>query len=325
MHYSGALYTAPTATELTVNVPFDDMNRPTLGPENPFIDRHLATQNVVNGHVEQQAISEMDFRTQHRTFETYGYARDPSLSTATNLAGQTGQGLMGTGYIGNLAVAAELGGASIHDRVRRDLRPNKDARKKRDKKGQLDQVDGADAYKGPWAGYEDDNVGIATGLAEEQIEEVKTLQKSTGISTKNIAKESNAESTIFHGASERDYLGRTYMAVPQDVDTNLFGEPGTQECFVPKKLIHTWEGHEKGVSSIKFFPKSAHLLLSGGMDNQIKVKNIQNESKKINLLTFLLSFCRFGMYITIKVFYVHITVIQKLLEILHLIMMVQSS
>lgn len=249
------------------------MNRPTLGPENPFTDRRLATQNVINGHVETQAISEMDFRTQHRTFETYGYARDPSLGTATNLAGQTGQGLMGTGYVGNLAVAAELGGASIHDKVNRDFRPNKDAKKKRDKKGKLDEVDGPNAYKGPWAGYEDDNVGVPTGLNEEQIEEVKALQAppKSAFSVKNVAQETKTESTIFHGASEHDYLGRTYMAVPQDIDTNLFGEPGSQECFVPKKLIHTWEGHEKGVSSIKFFPKSAHLLLSGGMDNQIKV------------------------------------------------------
>jgi pre-mRNA-processing factor 17 len=250
------------------------LNRPTLGPDNPFQDRRLATQNVVNGHVEQQAISEMDFRTQHRTFETYGYARDPSLGTMTNLAGQTGQGLMGTGYVGNLEVAAKLGGVSIHDRVRHELRPNKDARNKRDNKGKLDEVDGPNAYKGPWAGYEDDNVGIATGLNQEQIEDVQAIINPAKalLSTKNIAQETHTESTIFHGASERDYLGRTYMAVPQDIDVNLLGESGEQECFVPKKLIHTWDGHEKGVSSIKFFPKSAHLLLSGGMDNKVKVR-----------------------------------------------------
>ncbi|KAI9344141.1 WD40-repeat-containing domain protein [Pilaira anomala] len=275
---SGHLYTAPTATELTVNVTYDDLNRPTLGPENPFQDRRLATQNVVNGHVEQQAISEMDFRTQHRTFETYGYARDPTLSGSTNLAGQTGQGLMGTGYVGNLKVAAELGGASIYDRVNPDLRPNKDARKKRAQKGKLDQVEGPEAYKGPWAGYEDDYVGVATGLNEEQIEQVQLITNPTkALTTKNIAQETHTETTIFHGASERDYLGRTYMAVPQDIDVNLLGEPGEQECFIPKKLIHTWEGHDKGVSSIRFFPKSAHLLLSGGMDNQVKIWDVYHD------------------------------------------------
>ncbi|KAI8087014.1 WD40-repeat-containing domain protein [Gilbertella persicaria] len=282
-HMSGALYTAPTATELTVNVTYDDMNRPVLGPENPFTERHLATQNVINGHVEQQAISEMDFRTQRRTFETYGYARDPSLST--NLAGQTGEGLMGTGYVGNLAVAAKMGGASIHDRVHKDLRPNKDVRKKRLNKGKLDQVEGPDAYKGPWAGYENDNVGVITGLEqeEEEVEEeptptvAKIEPPKPEFSVKNIAKETRTETTEFHGAQERDYLGRTYMAAPQDIDVNLFGEAGSQECFVPKKLIHTWAGHDKGVSSIKFFPKTAHLLLSGGMDNDIKIWDVYHD------------------------------------------------
>ncbi|KAI7903725.1 WD40-repeat-containing domain protein [Cokeromyces recurvatus] len=281
-HISGALYTAPTATELTVNVPYNDMNRPVLGPDNPFSQRQLTIQNVVNGHVEQQAISEMDFRTQYRTFETYGYARDPSLNTTNNFAGQTGEGLMGTGYVGNLTNATKLGGVTIHDRVNRDLRPNKDARKKRNKKGKLDQVDGPDAYMGPWAGYEDDNVGIPTGLNEEQVEQTETITtqapaKATEFSVKNIANETHTETTIFHGASEHDYLGRTYMAVPQDVDVNLFGEPGQKESFIPKKLIHTWEGHEKGVSSIKFFPKSAHLLLSAGMDNQIKIWDVYHD------------------------------------------------
>jgi pre-mRNA-processing factor 17 len=30
------------------------------------------------------------------------------------------------------------------------------------------------------------------------------------------------------------------MHVPMDLDVNLLGEPGTQECFIPKRCIHTW-------------------------------------------------------------------------------------
>ena len=59
---------------------------------------------------------------------------------------------------------------------------------------------------------------------------------------------------------------------------------GTEEppakCFIPKRQIHTWTGHNKGVSAIRWFPKSAHLLLSGAMDNKVRryqqlVKNKQ--------------------------------------------------
>ena len=31
-------------------------------------------------------------------------------------------------------------------------------------------------------------------------------------------------------------------------------------------------GHSKGIAAIKYFPRSAHLLLSGGMDSKVKVR-----------------------------------------------------
>lgn len=246
-----------------------------LGPENPNAEPRLATQNILTGHVEQQAISEMDFRTQYRTFQTYGYARDPSISDA-NVAGQVGAGMHGTGYVGNLENAAHLGGATVFDRAPKELRRNKDLRKKREAKGDLSVVDGENAYKGPWAGYEDDSTQQLKNAPEEEEKEetnkpaVETEEKKTA-AAKSMPQ--TTETTIFHGESEYDYLGRTYMAVPQDVDVNLLGEPGTQECFIPKRCIHTWEGHKKGVSAIRFLPKSAHILLSAGMDNKLKVMN----------------------------------------------------
>lgn len=265
------------------------MMRPVYGPENPHRDPRLATQNILTGHVEQQAISESDFRTQMRTFETYGFARDPSLGS-NNLAGQTGQGVMGTGYVGNLAAAAELGGVSIYDSIPKAMRPNRGAKKKRMAKGDLSVVDGENAYKGPWAGYNDDKTLPVHTEPEEQDtakeEQVETTKEEAGAQEagemvltaadkRKKMMEPGNEKTIFHGESEFDYLGRTYMAVPQDTDVNLLGEAGTQECFIPKKCIHTWAGHSKGVSAIRFLPKSAHLLLSAGMDNKIKVSYIQ--------------------------------------------------
>lgn len=68
-----------------------------------------------------------------------------------------------------------------------------------------------------------------------------------------------------------DYQGRSFMHPPQDVGVNLKSEVPPDRCFLPKNLIHTWEGHTKGISAIRWLPKTAHLLLSCSMDCRVKV------------------------------------------------------
>lgn len=71
---------------------------------------------------------------------------------------------------------------------------------------------------------------------------------------------------------EKDYQGRSFMHPPQDVGVNLRATEPPHKCFIPKRLIHTWEGHTKAISAIRWFPMSAHLLLSCSMDSKIKVR-----------------------------------------------------
>lgn len=68
-----------------------------------------------------------------------------------------------------------------------------------------------------------------------------------------------------------DYQGRSFLEAPHDLDVNLRSETAPSKCYIPKKQIHTWTGHTKGVQAIRWFPKTAHLLLSCGMDNKVKV------------------------------------------------------
>lgn len=84
--------------------------------------------------------------------------------------------------------------------------------------------------------------------------------------------------SIFHGAQERDYLGRTYMHPPQDLShTRLDKAPGSFECFPPKRVIHSWTEHTKGVTTCKILPQSGHLLLSGSQDHRLKVWQIYGD------------------------------------------------
>jgi pre-mRNA-processing factor 17 len=55
------------------------------------------------------------------------------------------------------------------------------------------------------------------------------------------------------------------------VGVNLRSDSPPERCFLPKSHIHTWQGHVKGIFAIRWFPKTAHLLLSCSMDCRIKV------------------------------------------------------
>ncbi|RCK64197.1 Pre-mRNA-processing factor 17 [Candida viswanathii] len=78
-------------------------------------------------------------------------------------------------------------------------------------------------------------------------------------------------SSEYVGSQEFDYQGRTYMTVPKHLTDP---QPPSTERFVPKKVIHTFPGHAKGVNRLQFFPNSGHLLLSCGNDNLIKLWSI---------------------------------------------------
>eukprot|EP01006_Ploeotia_vitrea_P006092 TRINITY_DN12254_c0_g1_i1.p1 TRINITY_DN12254_c0_g1~~TRINITY_DN12254_c0_g1_i1.p1 ORF type:complete len:521 (-),score=54.83 TRINITY_DN12254_c0_g1_i1:154-1686(-) len=74
---------------------------------------------------------------------------------------------------------------------------------------------------------------------------------------------------ITHIKELYDYQGRSFLHDPlRSTD---------QTCFLPKKHIHTWRGHNKPVASIHWFPPHGHLLMSAGMDNKVKLWDVMGK------------------------------------------------
>lgn len=202
-----------------------------------------------------------EFSRQQRTFAVHGYALDPTANG-------------GTGVVGSLE-AAQANGFSMVDTFKVSRATRRAEKRKRQAGGDASIVDGDGAYVGPWADYE------GAKEVEEEVEEdaeewreEKRRREEAKEAAQAKMKAAREEKSIFHGKELHDYAGRTYMHIPNDVDVKLNPSESAPppNAYVPSgKCIHTWTGHNKGVSAIRLFPKSGHLLLSGSMDTKIKV------------------------------------------------------
>jgi pre-mRNA-processing factor 17 len=151
----------------------------------------------------------------------------------------------------------------------------KELKRKRKARGDLEVVDGEGAYEGPWACWagEEQEAPPPESLEAAEHEESEPEEEVQIKKAKPKRGAPGLESSVFHGKSLTDYQGRTYMSPPISEAPQLQHEPGSQETFIPKTCIHTWTGHTQGVSVIRLFPNTGHLMLSGSMDTKIKVSS----------------------------------------------------
>jgi pre-mRNA-processing factor 17 len=81
---------------------------------------------------------------------------------------------------------------------------------------------------------------------------------------------------IQHIPTERDYQGRTWIDPASGIKAGK-----EHDCFIPKKMVHNWAGHSKGVSVIRLAPDYGHLLLSGSHDNTVKIWEASGKKRLI--------------------------------------------
>ncbi|KAF4750809.1 Pre-mRNA-processing factor 17, partial [Perkinsus olseni] len=103
-------------------------------------------------------------------------------------------------------------------------------------------------------------------------------------------KDPGSTTSQWHGSKPKvDYQGRSWIECPpqqtkkqQRIQARQMeyiedeDDYRNKTCYLPKKWIHTWEGHTQGVQAIRFFPKTAHLLMSAGLDGTVKIWDYYN-------------------------------------------------
>ncbi|WFD42652.1 hypothetical protein MPSI1_001300 [Malassezia psittaci] len=281
----------PTASSSTVAirdvapVVTDKSLTQTEQSEVPTVDTQPSNiRFTLSGAVEETDISDFDFRNQQQTFEMLGYARNPSVFSASSNVPEAYVGDRHTAQSMNGATLAELRGGNSATRA-----ASRAMKRRRKANGDASIVDGVGAYAGPWAGWEGEEEtpkDLDTSNLGPSREEIAAAEASAKQRKREHAKlehrramdeERGTEKSIFHGTTMYDYQGRTYMHVPTDTDTNLRGEAGSQQCFIPQTCIHTWTGHTKAISAARLFPESGHLLLSASMDTKVKLWDIYHQ------------------------------------------------
>lgn len=254
----------PNNQELMHNPKYEELFAPTYGPENPFQTQQMkANRNILSGYVEKAHISDFQFENQRRTFTSYGHAVDPSTDSEA-----AGDAVVVSAMI---APPEEAIGKSVFETIKK--RPLD--KKKRTKNDNPEDING---FLGPWGGYEgEQRVMRPEGDEAKELQEIVAKRQKKGKVDEDKPLE---EKSIFHIDNATDYQGRSWIAPPRS-ETQLRSDTPPDKCFLPKAHIFTWKGHTKGVAAVRWFPGTAHLMLSAGMDCRVKIWEVYGERRCI--------------------------------------------
>lgn len=222
----------------------------------------MDSKNFLTGHIEDTHINEALFEQQRKLFNSQVKAKNESDSLAK--------------------LTLESKSSKDDSTVDAEAKTDEKETKKKRKRLRNDDPSDIDSFAGPWAEYENEiKVSAPTEEEKEVIDEY--IAKKKKVVYKKEQKEE--DKSILHINDPYDYQGRSFLHPPQDLGINFKYDHVPEKCFLPKKTVHTYNGHSKSVTGIRWFPVSAHLFLSCAMDNKIKLWEVYNERRCI--LTYL--------------------------------------
>ena len=186
-------------------------------------------------------------------------------------------------------VAVDPSHSTLHDtRIVRDnrVRPTAsttadsslDAAAQKQKRRLASDAADVDGYLGPWTPRSEQS--LDSQPTEEQLriraDVAAKKQRTQRDEHNNVVTE---ETSQLLAGEAVDWAGRSFVDAPSNAAHVDWNAPNAGGCYVPKKLVHTYSGHKKGVSAIRYFPWSAHLLLSACMDGSVRLWRVGGDYK----------------------------------------------
>lgn len=146
-----------------------------------------------------------------------------------------------------------------------------------------------DGFMGPWAKYEnekqvskpsDEDAAI---LAEYRAKQKRRRPNKDDQGVSGPSEEQPPEEKAqLHIKDPYDYQGRSFLQAPRDLDNvNLYSDSTPEGCRIPRNLAYTYKGHNKAVTAINYFPKTAHLILSASLDGKVKLWELYKERRLV--------------------------------------------
>ena len=255
---TAAVYQNPTYEEM-----WAPQHGPSLSTDEQRAAGVKAKSSTAIGRVQAyHPSSDFAFEEQYHTFNAFGFAADPSTLGAQQSA-EAGPSLATRpGVVGDIDRWAEARGGSVFS----SKNPLESRMEEQRKRLRLDESYAPIPHSEPEL-TEEQKEAIAKRHAEAKKERQGKQEEE--------AAQAMEETSVFHGKELKDYQGRSWLHPPAEYTR---GEE-EHECFIPKKWVHTWSGHTKGVAAIRWLPRTAHMLLSAGMDTKVKIWDVHGSKK----------------------------------------------
>lgn len=152
-----------------------------VGPSNPFLTQQMrAEKNMLSGYVENAHMSDFQFENQRRTFNSYGYALDPTVGE---------KAAPGSSFIGSVDSAKETKGVTVFENTK--LRPLD--KRKRNRNNNPEDIEG---FLGPWGGFVDEQRVMKP--SEEEAAELQELLSKRHKRGKAIEEKPVEEKAVLH-------------------------------------------------------------------------------------------------------------------------------